>query len=183
MTELLKDALPLLEEDTPLVREAVGDIETVLLAVSVEVRVDNGVPLLVAVGELDGVPVPLCVAVAELLSEFEPVLEAEAPDVNDAVGDADVVPLLLTVVLAVAFPVPLLVGVAVPEGVGESVAELVGDAVMEIVPVLEAEAPSVTEPVGLCESVELPLSVEEGVCAAVPVADCVGELDGVPDPV
>ena len=51
---------------------------------------------------------------------------------------------------------------------------------MEIVPVPEADAPKVTEPVGLCVWVELPLSVEEGVCEAVPLPDCVGELEGVP---
>ena len=181
--EPLKDALPLLEEETPLVREAVGDTELVLLAVSVEVGVTAGVPLPVPVEVLDGVPDPLCVAVAEPLSELEPVLEADAPDVRDAVGDADVVLLLLTVVLAVTFPVPLEVGVAVPVGVAEGVAELVGEGVMDMVPELEAEAPIVTEPVGLCDSVELLLTVVEGVCAAVPVPDWVEELDGVPVPV
>ena len=163
VAEPLKDALPLLDAEAPLVTEAVGDTDTVLLAVRVEVGVAAGVPLLVAVGELDGVPELVCVAVAELLRELEPVLEADAPDVRDAVGDADAVLLLLTVVLAVALPVPLPVDVAVPEGVGDGVMELVGAAVMEIVPVLEADAPAVTEPVGLSDSVELPLSVEEGV--------------------
>ena len=91
--------------------------------------------------------------------------------------------LLLTVVLAVALPVALPVGVAVPVGELVGVVEPVGDAVMDTVPELEAEAPSVKEPVGLCDRVELPLSVEEGVSEAVPVPDCVGELDGVPVPV
>ena len=57
--EPLKDALPLLEEDAPLVREAVGDTELVLLEVIVVVGLAEGVPLLVAVGEPDGVPDPL----------------------------------------------------------------------------------------------------------------------------
>ena len=126
---------------------------------------------------------PLCVAVAELLSEFEPVLDADAPGVSDAVGDVDTVLLLLTVVLDVAFPVPLPEDVAVPLGVEEGVAESVGDDDMEMVPVLEADAPAVTEPVGLCDMVELALSVEVGVCDAVLVPDCVGVLDGVPVPV
>ena len=160
-----------------------GDTETVLLAVSVEVEVDVAVPLFVAVGELDGVPVPLCVAVEEPLSELEPVLDAEAPTVTDAVDDADTVLLPLIVVLAVTFPVPLPDGVAVPVGVDEGVTGLVGEAVTEIVPVLEADAPAVTEPVGLCDMVELALSVEVGVCDAVLVPDCVGVLEGVPVPV
>ena len=59
VTDPLKDALPLLEDDAPNVREAVGDIEAVLLAVSVEVGVIAGVPVPVAVGEPDAVPVLL----------------------------------------------------------------------------------------------------------------------------
>ena len=86
-------------------------------------------------------------AVAELLKELEPVLEAEAPVVTDAVGDTETVLLLLSVVLEVTFPVPQLVGVAVPVGEGVEVAEPVGDAVMEMVPVLETEAPVVTDAV------------------------------------
>ena len=113
--------------------------------------------------------VPLSVAVGELLHELEPVLDDDAPTVTDAVGEIDTVLLPLTVVLDVTFAVPLHVGVPVPEGVAVGVAEPVGEDVMDTVPVLEAEAPTVTELVGLCDSVELPLSVEEGVCAGLPV--------------
>ena len=147
--EPLNDALPLFEEDAPAVREAVGDMESVLLAVSVEVGVERGELLLVAVGELDGVPVPLCDAVAEPLIEIEPVFDEEAPKVMEAVGDAESAPLPLTVVLDVAFPVPLLEDVAVPEEVADGVTVLVGDAVMEMVPVLEADAPTVTDAVAV----------------------------------
>ena len=176
----LKDALSLLDGEAPLVREAVGDAETVLLAESVEVRVAVDEAVLVAVEELDGVPVPLCVAVTELLSELEPVLDAEAPSVTEPVVEEESVLLLLTVVLAVAFPVPLPEGVVVPVGVAEGVTEPVGDAVIEMVPVLEEEAPTVTDPVGLCDSVELALSVDEDVCVAEPVPEFVAVLDGVP---
>ena len=161
----------------------VGLCERVELPLSVEVGVAGGVPLLVAVGELEGVPDPLCVGVPVLLSEVEPVLEEEAPSVTEAVGENDMVLLLLSEALAVTVAVPLEEGVAVPVGVEEGVAELVGDAVMETVPVAEAEAPRVMEAVGLWELVELAVSVEEGVCAAVPVPVGVEELEGVTVPV
>ena len=131
VAEPLKDALPLLDEEAPLVTEAVDDTDTVLLAVRVEVGVAAGVPLLVAVGELDGVPELVCVAVAELLRELEPVLEADAPDVKEAVGDTVTVPLPLTVLLGVHAPVPLPEGVAVPVAVPLPVCDPVGAAESE----------------------------------------------------
>jgi hypothetical protein len=46
----------------------------------------------------------------------------------------------------------------------------------------EEEAPGVREAVGEAEVVELPLRVEEGVLAPVPVGDAVGEGVGVAEP-
>ena len=153
-----------------------------LLALSVEVGVIAGVLVPVAVEELDGVPDPLCVAVAELLKEFEPVLDEEAPTETEGVGDNDAVLLPLNVVLIVAFPVPLAVCVAVPVGVGEGVRGLVGDAGEDIAAVWDGEAPADIDAVGLGVTVELALSVVVGVCVAVPVPVCVGEPVGKSDP-
>ena len=90
-------------------------------------------------------------------------MEADAPAVSEPVGVEDSVLLTDTVVLGVdgGVPVPLIVGepVAVPLCVDAGVTLLL----RETLPVLEAEAPTVTEPVGLWVCVELPLRVEEGV--------------------
>ena len=105
-------------------------------------------------------------------------MEADAPAVSEPVG----VLLTDTVVLGVdgGIPVPLR-----GEPVSVTLCADAGVALLlrETLPVLEADAPNVTEPVGLCDRVELPLSVVVGDCEAVPVPDCVGELDGVPVPV
>ena len=60
------------------------------------------------VEELEGVLVPLPVAVTELLSELLPVLEEEAPTLSEAVGEKDRVLLPVIVLLADADPVPVL---------------------------------------------------------------------------
>ena len=62
-----------MEAEAPAVTDAVGLADTVLLPLSVEVGVAEGVSLPVGVRALEGVPEVLCVAVAELLSEVEPV--------------------------------------------------------------------------------------------------------------
>jgi hypothetical protein len=71
------------------------------------------------VGVGDALPVPLGVSVP--LSEVEPVVEADAPDVREGVGDALFVLLPLTVdegvFGAVPVPVPVGVEVGVPVGV------------------------------------------------------------------
>jgi hypothetical protein len=54
-----------------------------------------------------GVPLGLWLAVALLLSEMEPVLEALAPTVTEPVGEAEKVLLALTVLLGVLAPVPV----------------------------------------------------------------------------
>ena len=165
--ELLKDALPLMEALAPVVREAVRLTESVVLPLKVEVGVGGGVPLLVTVGELEGVPVPLVEAVAELLRELLPVFEDEAPAVSDAVGEADCVLLPLSVPLAVFEPVPVLEGVAVPVGELVGLCVPVDDALKEPLPLFEADAPALIDAVGLADSVELRLAVE--VVLPVPV--------------
>ena len=115
---------------------------------------------------------------AELLNEFEPVLEADAPAERGAVGETETVLLLLTVELGVGVAVPVPVGlgeaVGVAVGVGDGVVELLS----EFEPVLEADAPAERDPVGETDTVLLPLSVELGVSAAVPVLVTVGEFVG-----
>ena len=102
------------------------------------------------------------------------MLLAEAPALGETVGDSDTVLLPDSVVLGVLAGVPVAEAVGVPEtvavGVGGGEAELDHD----VLPVLLAEAPRVTEAVGDCVSVLLPVSVEEGVLSAVPVPETVG---------
>ncbi len=113
-----------------------------------------------------------------LLSEVLPEFDALAPSVNEPVGDADVVELALTVVLAVMDAVP------VPLGVGEPVAVPVGDWLLvplllsEVLPVLLAETPGVSDAVGVADSVLLAEVVVEGVGGGVPVP----LAEGVPEP-
>ena len=64
-------------------------------------------------------------------------------------------------------PVPLCVGVAEP--------------LKDALPLLDAEAPLVTEAVGDTDTVLLAVRVEVGVAAGVPLLVAVGELDGVPE--
>ena len=59
MAELLNEFEPVLEEDAPAERDAVGEAETVLLLLTVELDVDTAVPVPDCVGELEGVPDPV----------------------------------------------------------------------------------------------------------------------------
>ena len=111
------EIVPVLEEDAPAEREPVGLVESVLLLLGAVVAVKVGEAVLVTVGKEVGVAVQLCVAVAELLSELVPELEADAPAVRVAVGEADTVLLPLAVVLGVDEGV--LVGVGVETAVDE----------------------------------------------------------------
>ena len=85
------------------------------VAVALPVGVPEGVAVPVAV--LEGVTESVGLGVALLLSETDPVLEALAPAVSDAVRLADTVDEPLSVVDGVAGGVPLALLVAVPEGV------------------------------------------------------------------
>ena len=113
----------------------------------------------------------LMVGVALPDTEFVLVAEGEAPRDSVAVGEADAVEL--------AEIVPDGVLKAVPVGVGVSEAVPVADAVCvaEALPLLdkvgvqEREAPTERDGGGLSDTVLLPLRVELGVSAGVPVAE------------
>jgi len=177
----LREVLPVLEGDAPLERDAVGDGETVVLPLRVVVAESEEVPVGVAVPVPVIVLLGVCGAVALALRELEPVLEADAPEESDGVGDELVAELPLRVVEGVteAVPVPVLVGVTVgvPLLVELAVTLLLNDAE----PVLEDDAPAVSEGVGDELVVLLALNVDEGVMDAVPVPDPVDV--GVGDPV
>ena len=115
----------------------------------------------VALGVL--APVPLA------LKELLPVLEALAPTVTEAVGDADWVLLVDTVDEGVAAAVPVPEVVPLLVGVAEGDCDPVTLPLKEALPVPEAEAPGVTGAVGLPDTVLLALIVEEGVAEGVPV--------------
>jgi len=86
----LADRVGEADREAPLLRDAVGDSEAVLLALSVDEGVGCGVrvPLPVGVG--------VALAVALPLSEVEPVLDGLAPAGSDVVGEADKVELPLS---------------------------------------------------------------------------------------
>ena len=118
---LEKESLGELEGDTPVVKEAVGDTDSVEDALIVDdgviVDVPVGVPVLEPVGE--------GVGVAELVALFErdllPVFDGDTPFVRDAVGEADTVELPLTVEVGVLAEDLVPVRVGVGEGVGVGV--------------------------------------------------------------
>ena len=175
MALALRLMLPVLEGLAPAGNDAVGVMLTVVLPLLVVLAVLDAVPVPVGVGEPVAVPVGVWLPVALPLSEMLPVLEALAPDVSEPVGDAEVVELALTVVLAVLDAVP------VPVGVGEPV----GVPVPESLPVALAEAPGVSEGVGGALAVLLLLNEGDGVAvelpAAVGAALGLGEMVCVPD--
>ena len=96
---------------------------------------------------------------------------------NEAVGEADTVPL--------AVPLPLEVGDAVPVPEGDCVADTLGLRV--VLGVMEEEAPFVNEEVGEELTVDEPVKVEEVVGVGVDVEDNVGvgvdsaDTDPVPE--
>ena len=180
----LKEMLPVLDADAPVVSEGVGEALTVLLADSVVLGVPGGVgvpvpeplPVLVVVGVWlgEGVPESVGDVVALLLSELLPVLDADAPVVRDGVGEALTVELALRVLLAdtemlgVGVPVLVTEGVPVPDGVPVGVTLGVALLLNEILPVFEGEAPLLKDVVGVTLTVVLPDTVELGVSSAVP---------------
>ena len=88
-----------------------------------------------------------------------PLLEADAPSVNEGVGLGDTVLLPLSVVDGVAGGVPLHVAVGEPDGVPEPVWEGVAELLNDWLAVFEANAPAVREPVGDADTVLLRLAV------------------------
>ena len=110
--------------DAPAVSDAVGLADTVDELLRVVDGVADGVPVALPVALPVDVTVPDWLGVLLLLSETEPVMEALAPAVSDAVGLADTVDELLRVVDGVVdgVPVALAVEEAVPVGEEEKVA-------------------------------------------------------------
>ena len=147
----------------PTVRELVWLELTVELLLSVE----EGVRAAVPVPELLGVPEEEAVGVAGgvELPERETVLlvEAEAP------GDKLEVALALTVELALSVLKGVGTGVPVPLCVDEAVLVPLPELLLLALPerdtlaLPDGEAPLLSDDVGLADSVELELSVEEGV--------------------
>ena len=117
MPLLLSEMEPVLEALAPELREVVGLADRVelplcvLLGVLAPVPVPDCVPLPV------GVPLGLWLAVALLLSEMEPVLEALAPAEREGVLLPLTVLLLLTVEEGVGAAVPVPDCVPLPVGV------------------------------------------------------------------
>ena len=166
--------------DAPSVTDAVGVTVTVVEPLNVVEEVGEGVPVPVPVAVIVGVAVPVPLSVLVPLKELEPVLEADAPDVSNGVGDELVVLLALRVDEGVFddVPVPEPVGVLVTLPVGVCVGVAV--ALKEAEPVLLADAPIVTEAVGDVLKVVEALVVEVGVTDAVPVPEPVPVEVGVP---
>ena len=81
------DVLAVFEGEAPAVREAVGVADSVELKDTVVLGEAGGVPVPVDVGLPEGVPVGVGGGVRLLDSEVLPVLEAEAPEESEGVGD------------------------------------------------------------------------------------------------
>jgi len=175
----------LAEEHT--LSEGVGDAEKVLLPLCVVEAVMEPVGVPEGEGLAVAVPLGVCGALAVLLCEALPVMEADAPKVSGGVGEGERVELPLTVGLGVEAADGEPVGVGVPElvGVGEVLADSLALSELELVP--EGDTPAVSEAVGDAEMVELALAVVLGVIDAVAVPDAVPETVGegleVPVPV
>jgi hypothetical protein len=178
----LREVEPVLLADAPVEREAVGEALSVLLAEVVEEGVGAAVAVPVPVSDGVCVPVPVWLDVPLPFSDTEPVMLAEAPEVRDAVGDADTVVDALTVEVGVGAAVP----VTVP--VGEPVELPVGDgdgeaaALKLVLPVLLPDDPVEREALGDALTVLLAEVVEEGVedDVAVPVPEGEGVCVHVP---
>ena len=161
--------LPLLLPDAPVVRDAGGDADTVLLELSVEEGVGAAVPVPVNVALPVAVPLGVWLGETLLLLEMLELLLAEAPAVREGVALADTVELALRVLEGVLAPV--LLPVCVPLPVAVLLGLWLGVALLdsEMLPLLLADAPVVRDAVGDADTVLLPLTVEDGVGCAVPV--------------
>ena len=188
VTELVSDADPETLGDAPGGSGGVAKPDRLVLALSVELGVEAGVPELVGVGLAVAVPLGVCEALTVPLWEALPVTEADAPRVSGGVGEGESVELPLIVGLGVEAADREPVGVGVPElvGVGEGLADTV--ALREFELVLEGDAPAASDGAGEAEMVELALVVALGVTDAVAVPDVVPDEVGeglgvsVPDP-
>ena len=146
-----------------------GLTDTVELLLTVVLAVSEAVPL----PDCEGVPVDeaegVCVPVPVELQDTEPVLDAEAPTVTDAVDDIDVVLLALRVVEGVLEGVGKPEGVQVPDGVLLPVSVGMTEALKEGLPLLEDDAPLVREAVGVAKEVVLAETVKVLVAVGVPL--------------
>jgi hypothetical protein len=168
-------ALPVLEGEAPLVREAVGEALTVELPERVLLGVAGEVLVGEPVGEPVGVGVGLCELEGLPVWEALPVMEGETPLVREAEGEVLTVVLPDWVLLGVSDAVPVPVGVGLPVLVAVADLEAVVLPVGLLLPLLEGEAPAVREAVGDPETVLLLDRVLVGEREAVPVP--------VPEPV
>jgi hypothetical protein len=177
----LSDTEAVLEGLAPAVRLAVCSALTVLL----ELRLGEGVRDAVGVPETLGVAVDVAEGVAVGVDEGEREVDGVAlgdePLDSEALDDIVRVPLLLHEEVVVGVGVPEGVGVNEPEGVWLVVAAAVTLALNEVEGVNEGEAPAVSDAVGEALSVELALTVVDGVGVGVP--EQVGVLDPVGEPV
>jgi hypothetical protein len=176
---LVRDMDAVTEALAPGESEDVGLMLRVLLPESVLLGVAALVPL------LDGVGLPVLVAlgvgggVAEPERLVEAELEEEAPRVREAVGLLDTVVLPETVEDGVIALVPVPLVVALPVPVGEGVTGGVAEPERLLEPVVEALTPRVRDAVGLEEVVLLALTLELAVMLPVPEELLVGEPVGV----
>ena len=168
-------ALPVLEGEAPLVREAVGEALTVELPERVLLGVAGEVLVGEPVGEPVGVGVGLCELEGLPVWEALPVMEGETPLVREAEGEVLTVVLPDWVLLGVSDAVPVPVGVGLPVLVAVADLEAVVLPVGLLLPLLEGEAPAVREAVDEPETVLLLDRVLVGEREAVPVP--------VPEPV
>ena len=211
MALLERLVLGVLEGEAPSVREAVGGGDTVELAESVVLGVKDPVAVPLGVGVDVGVGVGVAGGVALPDRLMLPVLDWDAPAVNEAVGEELVVELAESVEedVGAAVPVPLVevVPVDVPEGVRDAVALLerdtlpvllaeapglseavgeavkVGDELKEALAVLKADMPPlVSDPMGDADIVMLPLTVVLGVLEGEPLPELVRVPEVVPVP-
>jgi hypothetical protein len=181
---LLREVDPVLLAEAPEEMEAVGDMETVELPLTVVDAVFDAVLVPELVGVPDLLLVGVCDGVAEELSDVDPVLLADAPAVIEAVGDTVTVKLPLNVVVGVTDPVPVPVCVGLEDGVGdcevEGVMDVLAPRIIEGVGVgVTAATEAAPEPVAVGEAA--PVVVAEAVAVGgaleLPVALAVGAVD------
>ncbi len=177
VTEPVPVELGVIDAEAPRLKGGVCVLETDALIVSD----DDGVHDDVCVPEVVPDPLADCDdvggAVDDPVPESEPVFDALAPVVTDAVGvrDKDRERLIVELDVVDGVPVPEFVDVIVGDPLAVMLAVILD--VSEILGVTLALAPNVTEGVAEFDSDALRLDVEEGVIDGVPV------LDEVPDAV
>ena len=180
--ELLeREMLGVMLGDAPAVRLGVALRDCVKDALTVDVGVDDGVPVELGVSLPVGLDEALPVAVLLPVPLSLPVTLAEAPRLSEDVGEEDCVLLPDRVEDGVAAGVLLLVPVDVPVSEGVGVAEAVQLDESDRLPVALGDAPTVRLEVLLADCVEEALGVVDGVGSGVMLLVPVGlpVLEGV----